>query len=51
MNYRKDILIFYGELDGVKNNNGKSKGFYEINGATKYSPIPYEIVQAFKKFR
>ncbi|MCH2069760.1 alpha/beta fold hydrolase [Acinetobacter pittii] len=49
MNYRKDVLIVYGELDGVKTNNGKSKGLYEINGATKYSPIPYEIVQAFKK--
>ncbi len=49
MSYRKNILIIYGELDGIKTNNGKSKGFYEINGTTQYSPIPYEIVQAFKK--
>lgn len=49
MNYRKDVLIVYGELDGIKTNDGKSKGFYEINGMTQYSPIPYEIVQTFKK--
>jgi Predicted hydrolases or acyltransferases (alpha/beta hydrolase superfamily) len=48
MSYRKNVLIIYGELDGVKTNNGKSKGFYEINEVTKYSPIPYEIVQTFK---
>lgn len=49
MNYRKDVLIVYGELDGINTNDGKSKGFYEINGMTQYSPIPYEIVQTFKK--
>ncbi len=27
MSYRKNVLIIYGELDGVKTNNGKSKGF------------------------
>lgn len=48
MSYRRNVLIIYGELDGVKTNNGKSKGFYEINEVTKYSPIPYEIVQTFK---
>ncbi|MEI2555566.1 hypothetical protein [Acinetobacter pittii] len=46
---RKDVLIAYGELDGIKTDDGKSKGFYEINGMTQYSPIPYEIVQTFKK--
>ncbi|MCU4423936.1 alpha/beta fold hydrolase [Acinetobacter sp. WU_MDCI_Abxb74] len=47
--YEREILIIYGELDGVETKEGKSKGFYEINGMTKYSPIPYEIVQIFKK--
>ncbi|MBJ9705428.1 alpha/beta fold hydrolase [Acinetobacter calcoaceticus] len=49
MAYKREVLIVYGELDGIKTSDGKSKGFYEINGMTKYSPIPYEIVQAFKK--
>jgi len=49
MEYKREVLIVYGELDGVKTDDGKSKGFYEINGMTQYSPIPYEIVQAFKK--
>jgi pimeloyl-ACP methyl ester carboxylesterase len=49
MEYKREVLIVYGELDGIKTNDGKSKGFYEINGMTQYSPIPYEIVQAFKK--
>jgi len=49
MEYKKEVLIVYGELDGIKTSDGKSKGFYEINGMTQYSPIPYEIVQAFKK--
>lgn len=50
MEYKREITIVYGELDGIKTDNGKSKGFYEINGITKYSPIPYEIVQTLKKF-
>ncbi|CAI3107602.1 hypothetical protein MWMV18_MWMV18_02550 [Acinetobacter calcoaceticus] len=49
MEYKKELTIVYGELDGIKTDNGKSKGFYEINGITKYSPIPYEIVQTLKK--
>jgi|GEM_PF-3363119 len=49
MEYKKEVLIVYGELDGIKTSDGKSKGFYEINGMTQYSPIPYEIVQTFKK--
>ncbi|MGB8810544.1 MAG: alpha/beta hydrolase [Acinetobacter calcoaceticus] len=49
MEYKREVLIIYGELDGIKTNDGKSKGFYEINGMTQYSPIPYEIVQTFKK--
>lgn len=49
MEYKREVLIVYGELDGVKTDDGKSKGFYEINGMTQYSPIPYEIVQTFKK--
>ncbi|EJB8497421.1 alpha/beta hydrolase [Acinetobacter baumannii] len=48
MNYKRQVLIIYGELDGKKTNNGRSKGFYEVNGITKYSPIPYEIVQTLK---
>lgn len=48
MEYKRGVLIVYGELDGIKTNDGKSKGFYEINGMTQYSPIPYEIVQTFK---
>lgn len=49
MEYKREVLIVYGELDGIKTSDGKSKGFYEINGMTQYSPIPYEIVQTFKK--
>ncbi|CAI3139431.1 hypothetical protein MWMV17_MWMV17_02077 [Acinetobacter calcoaceticus] len=49
MEYKREVLIVYGELDGIKMDDGKSKGFYEINGMTQYSPIPYEIVQTFKK--
>lgn len=49
MEYKREVLIVYGELDGIKTDDGKSKGFYEINGMTQYSPIPYEIVQTFKK--
>jgi len=49
MEYKKEVTIIYGELDGIKTSNGKSKGFYEINGIKKYSPIPYEIVQTLKK--
>ncbi|SEO73115.1 alpha/beta fold hydrolase [Acinetobacter sp. yr461] len=49
MEYKREVLIVYGELDGIKTCDGKSKGFYKINGITQYSPIPYEIVQAFKK--
>lgn len=49
MEYKREVLIVYGELDGIKTDDGKSKGFYEINGVTQYSPIPYEIVQTFKK--
>lgn len=49
MEYKREVLIVYGELDGIKTDDGKSKGFYEINGVTQYSPIPYEIVQIFKK--
>lgn len=49
MEYKREVLIVYGELDGIKTSDGKSKGFYEINGTTKYSPIPYEIVQTFQK--
>ncbi|RSO31953.1 alpha/beta fold hydrolase, partial [Acinetobacter lactucae] len=49
MDYKREVLIIYGELDGAKTNDGKSKGFYEIKNVTQYSPIPYEIVQAFKK--
>lgn len=49
MEYKREVLIVYGELDGIKTSDGKSKGFYEINGMTQYSPIPYEIVQIFKK--
>ncbi|WP_127492813.1 alpha/beta fold hydrolase [Acinetobacter calcoaceticus] len=49
MEYKREVLVVYGELDGIKTDDGKSKGFYEINGMTQYSPIPYEIVQTFKK--
>ncbi|OTT71903.1 alpha/beta hydrolase [Acinetobacter baumannii] len=49
MEYKREITIVYGELDGIKTDNGKSKGFYEINDITKYSPIPSEIVQTLKK--
>ncbi|HEO1823963.1 TPA: alpha/beta hydrolase [Acinetobacter baumannii] len=49
MEYKREITIVYGELDGIKTDNGKSKGFYEINDITNYSPIPSEIVQTLKK--
>lgn len=46
---KREITIVYGVLDGIKTDNGKSKGFYEINDITNYSPIPSEIVQTLKK--